>query len=177
MEDALATAALPVRSWPVVARPRLGRMSFQLASLALLAVPIGYAIFLFSSQDDGAFVVLFAFLLLPIVVFPAIAIVCHECAARIIELGPEGLHAGFPEPRRIHISYECVVEYREYATVVEVEHVTLAAPSLWRLARSRMQQDHWDQFTSEFKHRIRTMNPATRIYDAHSGPPPAPTRN
>jgi hypothetical protein len=35
-----------------------------------------------------------------------------------------------------------------------------------------MRQDHWEEFTSEFKRRVRDSNPTVLIYDEETGPPP-----
>lgn len=117
--------------------------------------------------------------LLLLMMLPALAIAIVLTARNGLRrsevvLGPEGVTAGTGGPLTQSIAYEAIAELREFATVVEIVHSTQSVPHRWSLPGSRMAQADWIRFTGELKRRVRERNPAARIFDAATGPPPTP---
>jgi hypothetical protein len=159
-----------VRSWPVATRYRYAWRALVWIILHLLIFAL---LFMALHVVGGWLERAMLLLLLPLLVLSLAAVIREESAPRLLELCSTELSIDLPGPRREFINYNSILECREFSSVIEVVHNSSEVPVRWRLPRHRMRQDHWEEFTSEFKRRVRDSNPTVLIYDEETGPPPA----
>lgn len=137
--------------------------------IGTLSVLIGFAVVVDTWTEN-----LLLLMMLPALAISIVLTARNGLRQGEVVLGPESVMAGTGGPRSQRIAYEAIDELREFATVVEIVHSTQSVPRRWSLPGSRMAQADWIRFTTELKRRVRERNPAARIFDAATGPPPTP---